>query len=92
MNKLGIEQRAWVISCLIEGCSIRSTVRMTDVCKRTVSRRVAEAGEACAEYHDRVMRKQTRMSEQFVTSPKCGETIKLTDAVILTTKTSPHNI
>ncbi|MCG3148818.1 MAG: IS1 family transposase ISNisp5 [Verrucomicrobiae bacterium] len=56
MNKLTTQKRAQVISCLIEGCSMRSTVRMTGVCKRTVARLVVEAGEACAKYHDGIMR------------------------------------
>jgi IS1 family transposase len=56
MNKLSIEERAKVVSCLIEGCSLRSTVRMTGVAKKTVSRIQVEVGEACAAYSDRVMR------------------------------------
>src|SRR5580692_1934517 len=54
MNRLYSEQRAKVISCLIEGCSIRSTVRMTAIAKKTVMRLVVEVGTFCAEYHDRV--------------------------------------
>ena len=38
MNRLNAKTRAQVISCLLEGCSIRSTVRMTGVAKKTVSR------------------------------------------------------
>ena len=38
MNRLDSETRAIVISCLIEGCSIRATVRMTGVAKKTVMR------------------------------------------------------
>jgi DNA-directed RNA polymerase specialized sigma24 family protein len=49
MNNLSNEQRAAVINCLIEGCSIRSTVRMTGVAKKTVSRLLVECGEFCAE-------------------------------------------
>jgi hypothetical protein len=56
MNKLSIEERAKVIGCLIEGCSLRSTVRMTGVAKKTVSRILVEVGEACAAYHDKIMR------------------------------------
>jgi DNA-directed RNA polymerase specialized sigma24 family protein len=37
MNRLSSEQRTAVISCLIEGCSIRSTVRMTGIAKKTVT-------------------------------------------------------
>ena len=33
MNKLSIDRQVAVISALVEGCSIRSTVRMTGVAK-----------------------------------------------------------
>ena len=56
MNRLTSEQRARVISCLIEGTSIRSTVRITGVAKKTVIRLVVEVGTFCAEYQDRVFR------------------------------------
>jgi IS1 family transposase len=56
MNRLNIEERAKVIGCLIEGCSLRATVRLTGVAKKTVSRILVETGEACAAYHDSIMR------------------------------------
>jgi IS1 family transposase len=56
MNRLDSEKRAQVISCLIEGCSIRSTVRMTGVAKKTVMRVLVEVGEICADYQDQVFR------------------------------------
>jgi IS1 family transposase len=56
MNKLSIEERAKVIGCLIEGCSLRSTVRMTGIAKKTVSRILVKVGQACAAYSDKVMR------------------------------------
>ncbi len=56
MNCLSTEERARVVNCLIEGCSLRSTVRLTGVAKKTVSRILVEVGEACAAYHDRIMR------------------------------------
>lgn len=56
MNRLDSATRAQVISCLIEGCSIRSTVRMTGVAKKTVMRLLSEVGEVCADYQDRVFR------------------------------------
>jgi len=52
MNRLTSEQRAQVIGCLIEGCSILSTVRMTGVAKKTVMRLLAEVGAFCLEYQD----------------------------------------
>jgi len=56
MNRLDRETRTRVISALIEGCSIRSTVRMTGVSKKAVSRLLVEAGQVAAEYQDHVMR------------------------------------
>jgi IS1 family transposase len=56
MNRLTSNQRASVITCLIEGCSVRSTVRMTGVAKKTVLRVLVEVGAVCADYQDRVMR------------------------------------
>ena len=56
MNRLNAKTRAQAIRCLLEGCSIRSTVRMTGVAKKTVSRLLVEAGAVAAEYQDRVMR------------------------------------
>jgi IS1 family transposase len=56
MNRLDAPTRAAVLNCLIEGCSIRSTVRMTGVSKKAVSRLLVEAGNVAAEYQDRVMR------------------------------------
>lgn len=56
MNKLTREQRVNVINCLIEGCSIRSTVRMTGVAKKTVMRLVLEVGDVCERYQREVFR------------------------------------
>jgi IS1 family transposase len=54
MNRLDSQARARVINCLIEGCSIRATVRMTGVAKKTVMRLLVEVGEVCADYQDRM--------------------------------------
>ena len=56
MNKLSIEKRIQVVSCLVEGNSIRSTVRMTGVAKNTIVKLLAEIGEACSNYQDKVLR------------------------------------
>jgi len=56
MNCLDIEARARVVSCLIEGCSIRATVRMTGVAKNTIVKLLSDLGCACAAYHSRVVR------------------------------------
>lgn len=54
MNRLTSHSRSQVIGCLIEGCSIRATVRMTGVAKKTVLRLLIEVGEVCAHYQDSV--------------------------------------
>lgn len=56
MNRLSSEQRARVINCLVEGCSIRSAVRMTGVAKKTVMRLLVEVGSVAADYQYRVFR------------------------------------
>lgn len=54
MNRLSTEKRAQIIGCLVEGNSIRSTVRMTGAAKNTITKLLADLGEACAEYQDGV--------------------------------------
>jgi len=56
MNKLSREKRVQVIAALVEGSSIRSTVRMTGVAKNTVVKLLAEIGSICAEYQDKTLR------------------------------------
>ena len=56
MNFLDNTTRAKVIGCLIEGCSVRATVRMTGVSKPTILKLLADLGAACAAYHDRYVR------------------------------------
>jgi IS1 family transposase len=45
-----------VISALVEGNSIRSTVRITGVAKNTIVKLLADVGKACAEYQDKTLR------------------------------------
>lgn len=56
MNRLDSRTRAMVISALVEGNSLRSTSRMTGVAINTVVKLAIDAGAACSEYQDRVMR------------------------------------
>src|SRR5687768_17234445 len=56
MNRLTTAKRAAVVAALVEGNSVRATSRMTDVCKPTILRLLAELGQACAEYHDATVR------------------------------------
>ena len=60
MNKLTTERRAQIISCLVEGNSIRATSRMTGAAKNTVVKLLIDVGEACAEYQDRALRNLSR--------------------------------
>lgn len=50
MNKLTISQQTNVIQALVEGNSIRATVRMTGVAKKTVMRLLGDVGFACREF------------------------------------------
>ena len=59
MNKLSREKRVQVIAALVEGNSIRSTVRMTGVAKNTVVKLLADIGSVCAEYQDKALRNLT---------------------------------
>src|ERR1700686_4919343 len=56
MNQLSTDDRVRVISALVEGNSIRATVRMTGVAKNTIVKLLAELGTACAAYHDEHVR------------------------------------
>ncbi len=56
MNRLSTEKRAQVIGCLVEGMSIRATVRITGAAKNTVTKLLVDLGEACADYQDRALR------------------------------------
>jgi hypothetical protein len=56
MNCLSTQKRAQVIAALIEGNSIRSTVRMTGVCKDAVTKLIRDLGAACLEHHNATVR------------------------------------
>jgi len=55
MNKLDNAKRVQVVAALVEGNSIRSTVRMTSVAKNTVAKLLVELGAACSEYLDNAL-------------------------------------
>lgn len=56
MNRLSTEKRNQIISCLVEGMSIRSTVRITGASKNTVTKLLVDVGRACADYQDKHLR------------------------------------
>jgi IS1 family transposase len=56
MNRLSSNKREQVIACLVEGNSIRATVRMTGVAKNTVTKLLVDLGTACSVHMDTTMR------------------------------------
>lgn len=50
MNKLDTTRRGQIVSAMVEGCSIRSIVRMTGASKNTVAKLLVELGNACSNY------------------------------------------
>ena len=48
MNRLSTQKRAQVIGCLVEGMSIRATVRATGVAKNTITKLLVDLGAACS--------------------------------------------
>jgi IS1 family transposase len=56
MNKLTHEKRCAVVRCLVDGCSVRATVRITGVAKNTIQRITRELGEACFKFQDKMLR------------------------------------
>jgi IS1 family transposase len=56
MNKLSSKERARVVACLVEGNSIRATVRMTGAAKNTVVKLLADLGSVCADYAEQAIR------------------------------------
>jgi IS1 family transposase len=50
MNQLSSEKRTQIVAALVEGCSIRSVVRMTGASKNTIAKLLVELGAACADY------------------------------------------
>jgi IS1 family transposase len=56
MNRLSTEKRAAVVAALVDGNSIRATVRMTGVAKNTVTKLLVDLGTACSVHMDEAMR------------------------------------
>jgi IS1 family transposase len=56
MSKLSLNERVQILSMLVVGSSMRSVSRVADVSINTVAKLLAEAGEACIDYHDEHVR------------------------------------
>ena len=59
MNNLSVTGRAKVLNVLVEGMGINAACRITGVSKSAILKLLADVGEACAAYQDRVMRNLT---------------------------------
>jgi IS1 family transposase len=56
MNKLPSDKRIQVLGMMVEGMSIRAIARLTGASKNTIVKLLRDAGEACSDYQDRVLR------------------------------------
>jgi IS1 family transposase len=56
MNRLSTQDRARILTALSEGVGINAACRVVGVSKNTVLKLLADVGEACSLYQDRVMR------------------------------------
>src|SRR3954447_9674585 len=56
MNKLPAAKRAQILHLLVERSSMRSVARVADVSINTVFKLQADAGRACAAFHDEIVR------------------------------------
>ena len=56
MNKLPTSKRAQIIGMLVEGMSMRAIARITGVSINTVVKLLADAGNACADFHNEAVR------------------------------------
>ena len=59
MNKLSKEEQVRVVACLVEGNSLRATVRMTGIHRTTIQKLLVELGQACSNYQDKTLRNLT---------------------------------
>lgn len=59
MNKLSLARRTQIVSCLVEGNSIRSTERMTETHRDTIMRLMVDVGEGCERLMNDTMRNLT---------------------------------
>jgi IS1 family transposase len=76
MNQLNIQERAKIVSCLVEGCSMLSTGRLTGFSRKGVCRTMTETAKACVAYHDKIMRNlkcQTIQVDEIWTFTYCKQ-------------------
>ena len=56
MNRSSIEKRVQIVGALVEGNSLRATVRMTGAAMNTILKLLADVGESCEQYQDSTLR------------------------------------
>jgi IS1 family transposase len=56
MNRIDAETQCRIVASLVEGNSIRATVRMTGAAKNTVTKLLVDLGAACSKYQDEAFR------------------------------------
>jgi IS1 family transposase len=56
MNRLSVEDRARIVSCLVEGMGVRPTARVVGVSVNTVQKLIRDLAPACWRYHDEKVR------------------------------------
>lgn len=56
MNVLSISERAKVVRCLVDGCSMRATSRITGIARNAIDKLLVELGSACSQYQDSTLR------------------------------------
>ena len=83
MNKLSIDKQTRAISALVEGCSIRSTERMTGIHRDTIMRLMVRVGNACEQFMDKTLRnldcKKIQVDEIWTYVAKKQRHVKRTD-------------
>jgi IS1 family transposase len=82
-NVLSIAKQTAIITALVEGCSVRSTARMTGVSKGAVLRTVVKVGRACQQYQDATIRnvKAKRVQVDEIWSFCCAKQRNVTQEV-----------
>lgn len=56
MNRLSVAEKVKVVSCLVEGNSLRATSRMTGTHRSAIQKLLVELGAACSTYQDKIFR------------------------------------
>jgi IS1 family transposase len=56
MNRLNTAERARIVSCLVEGNSLRATARITGFARMTIEKLLVDLGTACARYQSDALR------------------------------------